>query len=920
MDTGSGVIRRCISGILTAAAALLLTAAAAAAPLQPDADDRVLYPAAANQALLCTPADEIANAARLLRQPDDWPWQTPTRDTVNLGFTSQYCWLRLQIDASQVSERDWRLRLNYPLLDEIDVLIQTGEQAPHQFSAGMARAFNARPLNRRQPTFPITLDPDNLTTVLIGVQSNHTMQLPVELWQRGALRDAAAFEDQLQAAFFGAMLIMMLYHLFLFASVREKVYLYYVGWTGSLTLLLAILQGHAQQYLWPQLPWLASHSLTVVLPMIVLIGARFTVSFLDLRQRRPSLATLMQLHVRAAVALLLLAPFAPATWLLPADMMLILSFDLSVLFIVSQRLSVHDPDARYFAIAWICLLAGGLLITLNKFALLPRTSLSENLLQIGILLDVMLLSLALAARINRLKAVRLEAERLRGEMETLRASSRNQAKSEFLVTMSHQIRTPMQGILGMADLLRRGNVAPARQRQYADTIYNATHSLVAVLNDLLDHSRIETGRLALAPGEVRPEEMISDVVGLFVTSAGEKELPIYTYIDSRVPPMIITDAVRVKQILTNLLSNAIRFTDKGQISVSLSVRDAPDKVGNLVLNCDVTDTGIGLDEAQRRAILSDTPEQHGLGLSVSRKLCQLLGGELGITSSPGHGASFHFTLPCRAADEPLDNGNLSGKKVLVITERRALRLSVSQLCERWGMHASEASLTGLAKLGNTAPTADIVIVDQRCYLELSCQRQPPFLELPWIVLAERENSLIAATPSNRPVVPLPLESRLLRTTLNNLLQTDDVQTSDNSDSMISAEPDALPARVLVVEDDAVSQMVIHSILESVGVSAALIGDGDSAAATVAPAKPHWQVIFMDCEMPGMNGYQCTRAIRQQEQEQGRDACWIIGLSAHAGADAVSQAEQAGMNDYLCKPVTRDQLRQALLRASWPGRH
>lgn len=919
MDTGSGVKRRRLSGIASGISAILLIALGnASEPLRPTPGDQLLRPGIDHQALLCRPADESPAPGQLLLNPDQWDWQPPSRSTVNRGFTRATCWLRLQVDPSEADDGDWQLRVNYPLLDHIDVFIRTGEQQPVQYEAGLARHFSARPVERREPTFPLTLKAGQLTTILIGVQSNHTMQIPVSLWRSDALANRQQRDDQLQAAFFGAMLIMMLYNLFLFASIREKVYLYYVGWTGSLTLLQAVLQGFGQQYFWPDMPWAGSRIMTLVLPMIVLIGGRFTLAFLELPQRRPALATLMTMHIRIALALLLCAPFLPPAWLVPADMLLVLSFDLSVLYVISRRLGAGDPDARYFAIAWLSLLAGGLLLSLNKFGLIARTPLSEGLLQTGILLDVILLSLALAARINRLKAGQLETEKLRGEMAALRASSRNQAKSEFLVTMSHQIRTPMQGVLGMADLLRRGNVSADRQRQYADTIYNATDSLISVLNDLLDHSRIETGRLSLEPGEVRPEELVSDVVSLFVSSAGEKDLPIYTYIESRVPGLIITDAVRVKQILTNLLSNAIRFTEQGHISVTVSVLQPADKVGNLLLECDVTDTGIGLHEEKRRAIMSDTPEHNGLGLSVSRKLCQLLGGQLDVTSSPGHGASFHFSLPCRIAEGRADNGNLQEKKLLVITERRALRLSVCQLAERWGMQATEASLTNLAQLTEKQPDADVIVVDQRCYLELTCHRQTPFEGVPWIVLAEREHTVIAATPANRPILELPLESSRLRTALCSLLHQDsaDTPTTIQNDRAEAS----LPSRVMVVEDDSVSQMVICSILESIGVSATTADNGENAAATVAPAKPHWQVIFMDCEMPGMSGYDATRAIRVQEQEQGRQACWIIGLSAHAGADAVGAAEQAGMNDYLCKPVTRDQLRQALQRASWPGRN
>jgi hypothetical protein len=302
---------------------------------------------------------------------------------------------------------------------------------------------------------------------------------------------------------------------------------------------------------------------------------------------------------------------------------------------------------------------------------------------------------------------------------------------------------------------------------------------------------------------------------------------------------------------------------------------------------------------------------------VARKLSQLLGGNLGITSSPGHGASFHFTLPCRVANRHVDNGSLPGKKLLAITESRALRLSVCQLAERWGMSSQGLSLTELASLSEGDSAAiDVLIIDQRGYLELSCLRDTPFSHCPWVVLAERNHKLIASTPANRPILELPLESLRLRHSLNGLLGEGSSISSDTAIALPSTI--AMPEKVLLVEDNEVSQMVISSILKSLDIHATIMSDGTDASASVAPAKPHWQVIFMDCEMPGMDGYEATRVIRQREKEQGRQPCWIIALSAHAGTEAINQAKQAGMNDYLCKPVTRDQLHQALQRAQWPG--
>ncbi|PKM22897.1 MAG: hybrid sensor histidine kinase/response regulator [Gammaproteobacteria bacterium HGW-Gammaproteobacteria-14] len=881
------------------------------APLVLTSDTHQQQPSAQQVAILCTDIDSSPSAGQLLKNPGGWPWQPAIGSALNRGFSRQSCWLKLEIDG-RLRNADWLLVINYALLDQVDLYTEQKDGAPQHLRGGQSIAFEQRPLASKIPAFPLNLHDDQITSVVIHITSDHALQLPIFLTTHDAFAQQQARHDQVQALFFGAMLVMLLYNLFLYFSLGEPIYRLYALWAGLLTLFQAIFHGYAQQYLWPSLPLVNSYALLVLLPLIVFAGSRFTTTFLSLENRKPLFAKALRLYGNSAIVLLTLTPFLPSAMLIPINTALVLCFGLTLIFIVCQRLFDKDPDARFFAAAECCLVFGALLLSLNKFALIPQTFVTENLLQVGIFLDVVLLSLALAYRINRLQEHQHEAERLRGEMEALRARAENQAKSEFLVTMSHQIRTPMQGILGMADLLRRADTNEARQRQYADTIYHSCGSLLTVLNDLLDHSRIESGRLSLTPSEVRADELVSDVVGLFVSSACDKDLPVFSYIDSRVPDLIVTDAVRVKQILTNLLSNALKFTEQGHITISVSVRQPADDIGNVILLFEVTDTGSGMNEDEQQSVMSS---KGGLGLTVSRKLCELLGGELNSTSSPGHGASFYFTLPCRAAKHHSDNGGLPGKKLVVIGERKALRLSVSQLSSRWGMETRDFTIGEILHTENL-PDADILVVDQRGYLELTSHRKTSFGHIPWVVLVEREQGLIAATPSNRPMLELPLESRHLRLALDSLISSRSPTETPLNDNT-TEEPPVRPQRVLVVDDDHVSQMVIQSILGSLGIESESTTDGSIAADSVAPAQPHWQVIFMDCEMPGMNGYDSTRLIRQREQEQGRSPCWIIALSAHAGNDAIEAAESAGMNDYLCKPVTRDQIINALKRSSWP---
>lgn len=906
--------------------------ARAAEPVLLDGQTSQLHPYQALE-YFCTPADRSPGLEALRADPGQWPWQPTGKRLPNLGFSSDHCWFRFTVSSTASSPTEWRLLINYAMLGQLDVYVFGPRASPlHHYLAGMDRRFDAQPVRYPEPVFPLSLAAGESRTVLIGVTSPHSIQLPLTLMSQARFDNQALHHILIQGLFFGGMLIMVLYNLSLFFSIREKVYLLYVCWSLAVTLFVAVLQGFAHQYLWPGSTLISQYVVHYLLPLLVVLPSLFTLQFLSLAERAPQLARLMRLLTGLGVVLLLTAPFVGRYQLTPISMAALLAMTAGILLTGLRRAFSGDPDARIFTFAWLCFIVGTAAMVLNKYGLLPRNPLTENLMQVGVFLEVILLSLALARRINRLKEAHALSVRDKAiaEMDAFKAGARNQAKSEFLATMSHEIRTPMNGIIGMTDLLSRTPLSN-QQGQYVDTIYQSTQSLVAVINDILDYSRIESGKLELEYQDVELEALVDDCVQLFASRAAHAGLPLYTFIDSRVPQRIRTDPVRLKQVLTNLLSNALKFTEKGQVALHLSVRQPPDEQGHCVLMLEVVDTGIGLDEAQQQSLFqvfsrSTRSNGHklqgsGLGLTICKRLTELLGGEIGVSSSLGRGATFWVTLPTRVGGKLRPASNpLEGHQVVMINHDASLTLSLSQLLTRWGLRTSEYADCDQAASGlDKDSQCDILLVSGPTLArrEEVASLRHRLGDPPLLVLQSAGTEMSGDLPEGLLLVETPVSSRALKhTLLSQLQQQADIMAvqSPTPPQPEDSHPRLSRLHVMVVEDNPVNQLVIDSILRSLGIQATLLADGTQALRQVEEAPGDWDVIFMDCEMPLMDGYQATREIRTFEHDHDTAPCWIIALSAHATSDYVQQARDAGADDYLGKPVARLQVLEALQRS------
>lgn len=808
-------------------------------------------------------------------------------------------------------------------MPDIEFWILEQSRVQEHLLVGTSHPFDNRPIKNRHILIPVEVAPNSQVQILIRVH-HYPQTLVAALALKPLLNylEQDNFREWLDWFIFGSLLLLASYNAVIYFATGLRSYLLYVGYVMSIFIYLFSNSGYGAQLVWGEMPWIETRIDRIFATMMLAMAGFFACEFLRLKEQQPELHQLIYYLsiVYVGASCVPLFSLEMMRWVIVICMMSIFPFYGLHIFASMKAYKRQVPGAWLYGMAASVYILG---IALLWLELALEGKYTGIYVEFGQLVQVVVISYALGHRLQQLR-----------DQEQM-AIAENTAKSQFLAKMSHEIRTPMSGVLGMSELLKDTELNDV-QRRYNDIIHSSGKALLQVINDILDYSKVEAGKLELESIPFNIHQLVRDAVQLMEVKADEENITISCLIDDNTPQHVQGDPSRLRQILINFLSNAIKFTDGGSGSAEVKLEMFRASREDFV-RIEVSDNGIGITEEAQRSLFQAFTQADatvarkyggsGLGLSICKQLTELMGGTIDVESAPGRGATFWVELPLPMVFQAVDKSRfhlLQDKRLLVVDDDAQFLRYVRAQTEHCGMIVTAAASSGEAlqqvaiafKEGWAFDliSLDLLLPDQNG-LSLAEQLRTIYdVLLPPLVLLTESSDRPLPSEIERLGIHYWREKPILGEELLGLFLE---CLGVNEDELVApklAEGDSASAQrqalsVLVAEDNATNQLVIVAMLRKLGHTVVMANNGLEAVDHYRSAVP--DVILMDCEMPEMDGYSATEKIR--ELELLGQHIPIIALTAHTLPEQLERCTDCGMDDHLTKPISVDSLAQTLNR-------